>query len=254
MVDENSKKNDLVYYKADRLIQKTMPNSSLMNNRTICVLLCNFVQNPLSYNGELISSEISIHRILRLMDMEPCAQNYQLIKGLLDSEIFDAEFVSPDDPSIKIHYFHSMRIDPDTNMIQFVWSSLIAPYLINLLNGTGYTKFRCSSYLSLGSPRSQYLYELLKSYEKQKRKRISVNELRKKLHIRPGTTFDQFKFFNSRVLKKCISEINAKTDILVRYSVINEGRKAAYIDFVITGKDESVDADAAADVTPPLLP
>ena len=248
MVDDNSKKNDLVY-KANRLIQKTMPNSSLLSNRIICVLLCNFVQNPLSYNGELISSEISIYKILQLMDMESNARNYQMIKDLLDSEIFDAKFVSPDNPSIKIHYFQSMRIDPDTNMVQFVWSSLIAPYLINLLNGTGYTKYRCSNYLSLGTPRSQYLYELLKSYEKQKKKRISVTELRQKLHIQPGMKYDKFKFFNSCILKKSISEINAKTDILVQYSVVNEGRKAAYIDFTIASKDDSVDADVATEAT-----
>jgi len=78
--------------------------------------------------------------------------------------------------------------------------------------------------LSLTSKYSKLLYEILKDYVGIHKKELSMENLINLLNV---TTENQTKwlYFNQNILKKTVSEINEKTDIIVSYEPIKEKKE-----------------------------
>ena len=69
---------------------------------------------------------------------------------------------------------------------------------------------------------------------------ISIKELKKFLNC-TAVRYNEFKFFNSEILKKCHKEINKKTDISYNYTTIKKGRNVFAIRFEIYKKPYAED-------------
>ncbi|MCC5911839.1 MAG: replication initiation protein [Clostridiaceae bacterium] len=97
-----------------------------------------------------------------------------------------------------------------------------------------FTQYQLKNVLSLKGSHTLRLYELLKQYEKIKRREFEVKEIKELLGVDEG--YSRFYDFEKYVLKPAKTEINEKTDIWIDYEKIKEGRKIAKLKFEIEPK------------------
>lgn len=112
----------------------------------------------------------------------------------------------------------------------------LKPYLL-AINGkeTPFTKYMIKNILRLNSSYSIRLYEILKQYEKRKKRIFEISEIKNFLGIE-AKSYKLFAEFERRVLKPAKAEIDKKTDIYINYKKIKEGRKITKIEFTINPK------------------
>ncbi len=104
------------------------------------------------------------------------------------------------------------------------------PFLLEL--NKNFTKIEIKNIAKMKSSHALRLYEILKMYGELKSISFQLDDLRKKLGIKP-TELTNFADFNRYVLKIAEREINAKTDVQMTYEAIKTGRKVTQINFKI---------------------
>ncbi|WP_176345149.1 RepB family plasmid replication initiator protein [Priestia aryabhattai] len=106
-----------------------------------------------------------------------------------------------------------------------------------------FTSYQLENVVRLNSVYSIRIYELLKQYERLRKRELTLEELRHFLAIEP-TKYKQYGHFKSKVLAVAQKEINNKTDIYFEFVEIKTGRKVTSIEFIITSSPALNDASA----------
>ncbi|MEW4267115.1 replication initiation protein [Priestia aryabhattai] len=96
-----------------------------------------------------------------------------------------------------------------------------------------FTSYQLENVVRLNSVYSIRIYELLKQYERLRKRELTLEELRHFLAIEPAK-YKQYGHFKSKVLAVAQKEINNKTDIHFEFVEIKTGRKVTSIEFIIT--------------------
>ena len=118
----------------------------------------------------------------------------------------------------------SLRFDPS-----------LKPYLLQL--SEQFTQYELRNVLEINSSHAIKIYELLKQYQKIKKRTFEIDEL--KLYLGIEGKYSVFKDFERRVLKVAKEEINSKTDIQIDYKKLKNGRKITRVEFEIHGFSDS---------------
>lgn len=92
----------------------------------------------------------------------------------------------------------------------------------------GYVRYQLKNVISLRSQYSIRLYTIMK--DRPFGWKVDIDTLRKLLGA-TASTYDEFKRFNSLILKKSIDEVNEKTDIEIETNYIRKGRSVSAIEF-----------------------
>lgn len=96
-----------------------------------------------------------------------------------------------------------------------------------------FTSYQLENVVRLNSVYSIRIYELLKQYERLRKRELTLEELRHFLAIEP-TKYKQYGHFKSKVLAVAQKEVNNKTDIHFEFVELKTGRKVTSIEFIIT--------------------
>jgi plasmid replication initiation protein len=113
------------------------------------------------------------------------------------------------------------------NEITMQFNEYMKPYLLDLLENKGYSKFLLKFAMPLGSIYAQRFYEMFRClvFEGQPKavQRIELQELRKKLEVEnKHRNFGQFRL---KILDTAEREINQKTDIYISFKDIRKNSK-----------------------------
>lgn len=144
----------------------------------------------------------------------------------------------------------SSKYFPKEGRIELGFSPHLKPYLLKLgkqikkvEEGEAeleevkpFTSYSLNNGLVLKSFHSIRLYELLKQYEKLKKRLFTVDGLKKTLQLEGK--YSNFNSFNKRVLEKAKKEINDNTDLKISYEALKDGRSYKYIEFTIDTKQK----------------
>jgi Protein involved in initiation of plasmid replication len=103
---------------------------------------------------------------------------------------------------------------------------MMKPYLLQLQER--FTQYELLYTLAMRSQYSIRLYELLKSYEYQRRKIFDLEKLK---HMLSAENYGRYPDFKRKVLDIAMREINDLSDLAVTYEIIKKGRKYAQIEF-----------------------
>ncbi|MFP7474290.1 replication initiation protein [Niallia taxi] len=95
-----------------------------------------------------------------------------------------------------------------------------------------FTSYQLENVVRLNSVYSIRIYELLKQYERIRKRKLTLMELRTFLGIEP-TKYKQYGHFKSKVLLVAQKEVNNNTDINFMFNEIKTGRKVTSIEFII---------------------
>jgi len=106
-----------------------------------------------------------------------------------------------------------------------------------------FTSYQLENVVRLNSVYSIRIYELLKQYERLRKRELTLEELRHFLAIE-STKYKQYGHFKSKVLAVAQKEINNKTDIHFEFVEIKTGRKVTSIEFIITSSPALNNASA----------
>ena len=160
---------------------------------------------------------------------------------------------NPKDKGGESVIFQSFRYIGDEGLIMKFGDDM-KPYLLQLLDRDyGYTRITMKQIFPLSSSYAWRLVELLMQYRGFARKngtgiierKFTVEELRKVLDV-PEGAYDRIAHFRNRVLDGPIREINKKTNYVMSYESIKEGRRI--VEFLIRMDISKVPEDMTDDV------
>ena len=141
-------------------------------------------------------------------------------------------YYDPEDNSmLRATWVASAQYRPNRNTVEIEISQKVLPLLLNLINGE-FTKYKLVNVLQFKSKFSLRLFELLKQYERIKKRTFKTSELRQMLGI-DENEYKRWSDFKLKVLETATKEINKKTDIKIKYTPKKTGRKYTHIEFEI---------------------
>lgn len=146
-------------------------------------------------------------------------------------EIEDA--TKPDGFKI-ISLFEEAEAVPDGNglwKITLTCTPSAREYIFNI-EDLGYLRYRLKNVIELKSRYSYVLFLYLENNRFRKSWEIKLDDLKELLKCK-ATRYNQFKFFNAEILKKCHNELNEKTDCHFDYEPVKQGRTIVGIRFTV---------------------
>lgn len=109
-------------------------------------------------------------------------------------------------------------------------------YVFNIEN-LGYLRYKLRCITSISSRYTYILFLYLEQNRYRKSWNIPVDELRKVLNC-TEESYNKFKVFNDRILKRCQKELLEKSDCRFKYDPIKKGRSVVAIKFTLeTNRD-----------------
>lgn len=163
---------------------------------------------------------------------------YESLQDAVDT-LFERQFSYYDpvmDERFKERWIYKASyIDDKGHVVMFFTPTVISMISRLYKNFTQYLIDEVSDFKSKYSVR---LYELLIKYKDLgSSKKYTIDELRSLLGVE-NTEYKTMSLFKVNVLDKAVKEINAKTDIQIKYEQFKEGRAISHILFKLSKKKE----------------
>ena len=229
------------YYvvKGNELIQKNRYKLSLAAQKTIAYI-CSMIK-PLSSSRDSQNLFQLTYKFNIREYCEICGADYdngknyanakKILKGLRDKSMW---LTMEDGSETLVGWLSKVTLCKGSGIATVTLDDDLVPYLFAL--GGQFTQYQLCNILSMKSAFSIRMYELLKSYGFQKSKIFAIEELKHLLMVDDIKSYERFPDFRRRVLDIACDEINALTDIVVKYELIKNGRKFEKIKFFIREK------------------
>lgn len=176
--------------------------------------------------------QLELNEIINLLG--DYANRHSELKETLDGlrqkkiVIFDEE-----EGELNVGWFASLQYK--SGKIEVEFSIKLAPYLLKL--SERYTRYYLQNILNFKNKYSIRMYELLKQYQKIKRRKFEIEKLRELLML-DENQYDRFYDFERFILKQTMAEINDLTDLTVNYEKIKKGRKCVAVEYSIDSKED----------------
>lgn len=154
----------------------------------------------------------------------------EVIRELRKKEII----INTNDRELITGWLSSIDYIKDSGVVELEFSEKLIPYLLQLKER--FTRYQLKNILYLKNKYSIRVYELMKQYEKIKKRKFTIEELKDLLMM--GDMYSEFKDFNRYVLKPTMEEINKYTDINMDMELIKRGRKVVGIEYIIKSKED----------------
>ena len=132
-----------------------------------------------------------------------------------------------------VRWIDTLSIHKGSGSVKISLSRNLAPYLIGLRKQ--YTQIPLFNILPMKSKYGIRLYEILKSYANLGSKRISIDELKKRLN---AESYKDTSNFKKKVLFPALKDIEEYGDVKVSTIFIKTKNKITHIEFVITLIDD----------------
>lgn len=194
-------------------------------------LLLALVSEISTEDKDLTTYNISIREFLGLSGHEKIGgKDYKEVHNIAERLMNKIIRIKEDDGStLSVAFLSSAKTSENNDFIKLSFDKYLKPYLIDLKEQ--FTQYQLNNILKLNSGYSIRIYELLKQYEKIRKRKFEVNALKEFLGI--SDKYRRFSNFESRILKIAKKEINEYTDIDIDYEKIKRGRRITQIAFSI---------------------
>ena len=196
---------------------------------------------------EVMFTKEEFEKLLGISEVKPSALK-QYTKAL------QKEIIEIDDPSCaggfnQINLFSQSKCYRD-EYGQYWLSMSCSPeamkYVFNV-DELGYLRYRLRNVLQITSRYSYVMFLYLLKRKPIKTFEVSVDDLRDLLGCAGDPLYDEFKYFNQRILRRCADEINEKTELRYEYEPVRAGRRVKFIRFTIKGGLPEIDVSEADD-------
>lgn len=132
---------------------------------------------------------------------------------------------------LNAYLISSFEIDHNTDTTEFEISGKLRAHLLNLRKN--YTSYQLKNIPKLNSSYSIRMYELMYQYKKIGKRKIDVDDLKRKL----GCNYDLYGHLKAKAIKKAQGDLIKHTDIRFEFEEIKAGRKVVSLVFYIYPND-----------------
>lgn len=192
-------------------------------------------------DDDLNTYQINIRKFLGLSGHRSIGgKDYKNVHNIAENLMEKVIRIKEDDGStLSVAFLSSAKTTEKNDYVELSFDKNLKPYLINLKEQ--FTKYQLENILKLNSGYSIRIYELLKQYEKIRKRKFEIDTLKEFLGI--GNKYERFYDFERFVLKVSMKEINKHTDIDIDYDKIKRGRRITHIAFSIRPSVRDKDAE-----------
>lgn len=232
--EKADKERESKVYKADSLVQRARYSLSLIEQRFVLYAISKIKQDDPADT----KYRIDLRDFQRVCGTDS-DQSYNYTKGWIKKLADKSWWMADGKSDVLVRWFSSIRITRQSGLVEVKFHEDMFPHLFRLAeqmreNGQFYTGYTLRNILPMKSTYSIRIYELLKSYQKNNRKWwFEIGELKKLLDCENYVRFPDFRRY---VLEPAEREINLYTDIKVKSSTVNQGRKVVAIEFTMLNK------------------
>lgn len=168
--------------------------------------------------------DISLKRLMTTVKIDDSKEN----KGFMRLSLFEQATAKQDEYGLW--------------QIRLSCTELSKKYIFDIEN-IGYIRYKLRNVVKLKSRYSYIMFHLLEKNRKRGKFSIDVKSLKAILNCSEEETYQQFKHFNDKILKKAHKEINEKTQCHYEYKLIKQGRIVKAVEFDIESLKESVEKE-----------
>jgi len=111
--------------------------------------------------------------------------------------------------------------------ITIFWTVDVLKYICQLKSR--FTTYKLRNIANLQSTHSIRLYELLMKFNSTGERFINIDDFKSSLGI--SDKYPQFKILNRAVIKPAVDELNQRSDLIIKYETIKNGRSVAALSF-----------------------
>ena len=122
--------------------------------------------------------------------------------------------------------------------VKLTCTSKAMKYIFNV-EKLGYLRYKLHSIVSLKSRYAYVLFLYLEHNRFRKSWEVDVDVLRKFFNC-TEELYDEFKYFNQRILRRCQKELEEKTDCKFTYEPVKKGRKVVAVKFTLKTIKETI--------------
>lgn len=128
----------------------------------------------------------------------------------------------------KIRWVSEAKYAKGEGWVELFFTHQVAPHVLGLRSN--FTTYKLKHAAGLDTTYAWKLYELLMSWKSTGRCTISIEDFQKTMEV-PVSLKESYANLRIRVIEPAIKSINARTDLIVQYTTIKEGRKVAGLEF-----------------------
>ena len=219
--------------KHNDLIQKSRFQLNVNEQKLILSLI-----SKINYTDDDFKSySFSLYEFCKLLNVSQGGNNYAELKknieNITDKKIW---LPLPDGKEALCRWVEMPLLEG--NKVTVKINPYLKPYLLQLKSN--YTQYDLIYVLGMKHKYSIRLYEWVKSVHFQELEKyttniISVDFLKDILGVE-GKSYEEYRFFKNRILKKAIEEINLMTDKLINVVEVKDGRRISGLIFEIETK------------------
>lgn len=235
---------EMSIYKRDDMIQKSRHQLSLREQKCVA-----FAISQIKPTDEVFQEyTFDIRLFYDICGLE--GESYTELKAMLLGLKSKSWWMTIDDKGTEsaVSWFSTVRINKRSGKVTVKFHEDMMPFLLHLTGQDHfYTGYSFQYMLPMSSQYAPRLYELLKSYQKNRMTWFfEIDELKRLLD---ASNYKNFNDFSKRVLNPAVEEINKFTDLKIAYDTKKEGRRVARVEFYMAEKrgKELIDAKRAGE-------
>lgn len=143
--------------------------------------------------------------------------------------LFNAEITLREDgEDVRLRWVQkSVKKHRGEGAIELVWSDDVLKYICQLKSR--FTSYKLHQIANLQSGHSIRLYELLMRFNATHSRVICLDDFRSALGL--SDKYRQFKILNRDVIKPAVEELNQRSDLVISYETIKNGRNVTALAF-----------------------
>ncbi len=214
--------------KSNRIIEARY-RLSLLEQRFL-LLMASYIQPD---DTDFRYYRVKIKELFKVLGLENNKRAYQYLKevvqGLQTKVLIIKKSIDGKDRDLRVSWVASSEYFDKEGIVEFEFSEKLKPYLLHLQSE--FTTYQLKNVIKLKSVYSIRIYELLKQYEKLKKRVFEVDEIKRILGVEKK--YELYGDFKKNVLKVAEKELPEKTDLAFTFKEIKLGRKVHKLEFHI---------------------
>lgn len=228
---------DPLVVKANRLVEAQF-RVTLAEQRLLLCLLTKINSHPGSPLPVTAETRIEIDvALLSTLFLLPKKQAYELLKDAVDKLkerwlVIDAPDADTGLKQTRCRWVHTIDYYNDEGKVGLYLAPKVIPFLSQL--ASEFTSYRIRNVAKMTSVYAIRIYELLLQWREEGRREISLAWLKARLEIRVGE-YERIDVFRTRVIEPAVHQINAVSNLRVRYTCVKRGRTVVGLLFEFAG-------------------
>ena len=239
---------DPLVVKANRLVEAQFRVTLAEQRLLLCVLtkINSHPGSPLAITAETrIEIDVALLSTLFLL---PKKQAYALLKDAVDKLkerwlVIDAPDPDTGLKQTRCRWVHTIDYYDDEGRVGLYLAPKVIPFLSQL--ASEFTSYRIRNVAKMTSVYAIRIYELLLQWREEGRREISLAWLKARLELQEGE-YERIDVFRKRVIEPAVEQINAVSNLRVKYSCVKRGRTVVGLLFEFAGAAEGA-CDTASD-------